>query len=232
MASPGSVKEAFFLASEMLSLVWHFQTPGILLTEKHMSESRLTVDIDVEKSDWPDPLMHNGEEYNRYLDTSDGISPLLFPPSKHLIKWDSYEHDESGITTEDPDLIVMMHDKRRKKAQALLERMKKMRTVNLFGSSGPLIFAYGSTTMSVLEALRVRNIEAMVVQPVYLEPLPVWEFEGYRGSDAIVVEQSASGQFASLLKEKAGIDVKAVVKKYDGRPFEPVELAGMIGEVI
>ena len=80
---------------------------------------------------------------------------------------------------------------------------------------------YGSTTMSVLEALRTGGIKATVVQPIFLEPLPVWELESYRGRNVIVVEQSAIGQFADLLREKAGIEAKRVIKRYDGRPFEP-----------
>ena len=225
VASPGSMEEAFYLAAEMLDMVWRFQTPGILLTEKHLAESRMTVDIDINKAKLPEPLLHKTGEYKRYLDTDNGVSPLLFPPSNELIKWDSYEHDESGITTEDPETITRMQDKRSRKTKAIVEHLKSVHTVNVFGDKGPVIFTYGSTTLSVLEALRIGNIEATVVQPVYLEPLPFWELEKYKGNQVIVVEQSCTGQFASLLKEKIGIESKAIIKKYDGRPFDPQELA-------
>jgi 2-oxoglutarate ferredoxin oxidoreductase subunit alpha len=231
VASPGSIEEAFYLASELLDLVWRFQTPGILLTEKHLAESSMTLDLDLEKAKWPEPLMHNSGEYKRYLDTENGISPLLFPPSRELIKWDSYEHDEKGITTEEPGMIARMQEKRNRKRKVILDHLKKIRTVNTSGDKGPLIFTYGSTCMSVLEALKAGDIEATVVQPVYLEPLPVWEFEKYKDRDIIVVEQSCTEQFASLLQEKAGLKIKTVIKKYDGRPFDPVELANKIKEV-
>ena len=230
VASPGSMEEAFYLAAEMLDLVWRFQTPGILLTEKHLAESRMTVDIDVNKAKLPEPLMYKTGEYKRYLDTENGISPLLFPPSNELIKWDSYEHDELGITTEDPETITRMQDKRNRKTEAIIDHLKSMHTVNVFGDKGPVIFTYGSTTLSVLEALRAGDIEATVVQPVYLEPLPLWELKKYRGNPVIVVEQSCTGQFATLLQEKIGIEPKAVIKKYDGRPFDPEELALKIKE--
>jgi len=108
--------------------------------------------------------------------------------------------------------------------------MKTMHTINVFGEKGPVIFTYGSTTLSVLEALKAGGIDATVVQPIYLEPLPVWELEKYKEGEVIVVEQSCSGQFASLLKEKAGIEAREIIKKYDGRPFDPVELADKIRE--
>jgi 2-oxoglutarate ferredoxin oxidoreductase subunit alpha len=232
VASPGSIMEAFYLTAEMLEMVWRFQTPGIILTDKHIAESRMTVDMDANKVKWAEPVMHSTGEYKRYLDTENGVSPLLFPPSKELIKWDSYEHDEMGVTTEDSDTIAKMQEKRNRKKKAVADYMMGMYTVNVYGDKGPVIFTYGSTTMSVLEALRCDDITAKVIQLIYLEPLPVWELEKYKESGVIVVELSCEGQFASLLSEKVGIEPKAVIKKYDGRPFDPMELANRIKEVI
>ena len=232
VASPGSMEEAFYLAAEILDILWRFQIPGILLTEKHLAESRMTVDIDLNQAKWPQPVMHKQGEYKRYLDTDNGVSPLLFPPSKELIKWNSYEHDESGITTEDSETISRMQEKRNRKTKAIIEYLKSIHTVNVFGDKGPVIFTYGSTTLSVLEALRAGNIDATVVQPVYLEPLPLWELEKFKKNKVIVIEQSCTGQFATLLKEKVGIESKAVIKKYDGRSFDPQELALKIKEVV
>lgn len=228
VASPGNSQEAFYLSAELLALAWRFQTPAILLTDKHTSESRMSVDIDASKAARPEPLMHSGGEYKRYLDTKDGVSPLLFYPSKELVKWNSYEHDEKGITIDAPEGIARMHDKRRRKAQTLLEYMKSQRTVNTYGDGDSVIFAYGSTTMSVLEAVRHGKLKAKVVQPIYLEPFPVWEMERYKGARSVAVEVSSTGQFATLLKEKGNIDIDKTILKYDGRPFEPAELAAQL----
>ncbi len=230
VASPGSVEEAYRLSAEMLALVWEFQIPGILLTEKHLSESRVTVDIDTSDAAWVEPVMHKGGEYKRYRFTDTGVSPLLHPPSDQLIKWTSYEHDELGLTTERGDEIVGMHEKRGRKLPALIGRLKGMTTVRRYGSGGPTIVTYGSTTLSVREALRAGGIDATVVQPVYLQPFPEWELSGLRGSAPVVVEQSASGQFATLLRDKLGVEPSAVIRRYDGRPFEPDELASQLRE--
>ncbi len=232
VASPGSMEEAFYLTAELLDLVWRFQTPGIIFTDKHLAESRMTVDIEADKAKWPEPVMHAGGEYKRYLDTDNGVSPLLFPHSKELIKWDSYEHDELGVTTEEPDMIARMQEKRNRKKKAVADYLMSMHTVNVYGDKSPVILTYGSTTMSVLEALRGGEIEVTVVQPVYLEPLPVWELEKYKDGEVIIVELSCEGQFASLLEEKVGIEPKSVIKKYDGRAFDPHELSARIKEVI
>lgn len=229
VAAPGSVEETYYVAAELLMLVWKFQTPGTLVLDKHLSESSHTVTIDPERAAWADFSSHGSGEYKRYTITDDGISPLLFPPSSEVIKWNSYEHDELGITTDKAERIAAMHDKRKKKLETLTAYMKTITTVNVYNPGYPVIMTYGSTTMSVLEALRAGDIDATVVQPVYLRPFPVWEFAGY--DTALVIEQSSTGQFATLLKEKARVDSE-VITKYDGRPFDPQELASRIKEVV
>jgi 2-oxoglutarate ferredoxin oxidoreductase subunit alpha len=243
VASPGMVEEAFYLTAEMLELVWKFQTPGIILTEKHLSESSMTVELEPDRAAWAEPTMHDPandnannpkvgvDGYKRYLDTLDGISPLLFPPSKEQIYWNSYEHDELGITTEDPEIIARMHDKRNRKTNTIKDYLKTMDTVNIFGSGDHNILTYGSTTMSVLEAVISFDIDATVIQPKYLEPLPVWALDNYKDKACIVVEQSAGGQFAYLLRDKVGLEINRLINQYDGRPFEPCHLAKMIKEV-
>ena len=232
VASPGTIEEAFYLASELLALVWKFQTPGILLTEKNLSESSMTVEITPRNAKWAETKLYQGSGYKRYLDTDDGVSPMLFPPSTEVIKWDSYEHDEYGITTEDAKVIRMMHDKRGKKISALIEYLKNKNTVNINRGEYPLnILCFGSTYMSVLEALKYGKLNATIIQPLYLNPLPVWELKEFKDQENIVVEQNSTGQFTKLLRERARIQIKDTIKKYDGRPFDPIELFNQIKEV-
>jgi 2-oxoglutarate ferredoxin oxidoreductase subunit alpha len=234
VASPGGVEEAFYLAGELLNLAWEFQIPAILLTEKHLSESKTTVDIDVEQALWPESAGYQGEEsaYCRYSDTEAGVSPPLFPPSSELIKWNSYEHDEKGVTTEEPAMVTRMHDKRARKRTHLESFLKDVRTVNVYGEGETPIFTYGSTTLSVREAMAAGGIEAKVVQPVYLEPTPTSELRKHRKGNPIVVELSSTGQFARFLTERCGIKPAHVITKYDGRPFDPDELAKRIKGVM
>lgn len=233
VASPSSISEAFYLTSELFDMTFKYQTPAILLTSKHLSESHITVDLDLNKTKWAEgKLFNENGEYKRYLDTEDGISPLKYPPSEDLIKWNSYEHDELGITTEDPDMTAKMHDKRHRKTENCIEYMKNLKTVNVYGDSGPLIFTWGSTTMSVLEALNYGDIDATVIQPIYLRPFPTWEIKGYKDQPVVTVELNKTGQFTQLIKEKAGITVKKLINQYNARPFDPIELSAKLKEVL
>ena len=231
VASPGSIEDGYYLTAEMLSLVWLFQTPGILLSEKHFTEGTMSVDLAIDAAAWAEPLLSADGDYRRYRDTATGISPLPAAPEGQVVKWSSYEHDERGITTEEPLLTTKMVDKRLRKQAGIVEVLKRLNCTNRYefgNGNAPVILTYGSTTLSVLEAVRAGGIEATVVQPRYLEPLPVWDLEQYQGRPLVVVEMSASGQFANLLAEKAGLRPRAVIRRYDGRPFDPVELAQAI----
>ncbi|MBN2537507.1 2-oxoacid:acceptor oxidoreductase subunit alpha [candidate division WOR-3 bacterium] len=231
VASPGTVEQAFCLAADLLTLAWRFQVPAVLLTEKHLSECRMSLDFRPDRPAWAEPVTHAEGEFRRYRITGDGVSPLLFPPSDEVIKWSSYEHDEAGYTTEARPGITAMQDKRLAKAATLEQAVGELDTVRVHGE-GPLIVTWGSTLMSVLEALEFGGIAARVVQPLFLEPLPVRRLAELRGRKPVVVEQSATGSFARLLRERAGVEPGAEIRQYDGRPFDPEELAARLKEAL
>ena len=56
--------------------------------------------------------------------------------------------------------------------------------------------------------------------------------EALAGREVIVVEQSATAQLAALLQRETEVKVSSTITQYDGRPFDPEELAGRLKEVI
>jgi 2-oxoglutarate ferredoxin oxidoreductase subunit alpha len=233
VASPGSIEEAFYLSGELINLAWRFQTPAILLSEKHLTESSMNVDLKLEKIQEVEPDLHTNGSYQRYRQTDTGVSPLLFPPSDKMIKWNSYEHDEHGYTTEEAEVIVRMKMKRRTKQESLIRYLQeKVQTVNEFGTGDPCVFTFGSTTMSVREAVLHADLSCIVVQPIYLQPFPSWNLRKYIGRKVVVVEQNSTGQLEQLLREKIGITPVSSIRQFDGRPFDPVDLAEQLREVI
>ena len=104
--------------------------------------------------------------------------------------------------------------------------------LNLGGNGKIALVTYGSTTCSVREAAKYLD-DVRIVQVVYLEPFPTWAVEeALQGVEKIVtIELSIDGQFTTLLKYN-GIKADALVRKYDGRPFDPIDLANQIKEAI
>ncbi len=65
-----------------------------------------------------------------------------------------------------------------------------------------------------------------------MEPYSFLKNKKYKNKKTIVVEQSSIGQFSNLLKEQTGLSFEKVIKQYNGRPFDPIELSNKISEVL
>jgi len=235
VASPDSFERAFTLSAELLDLAWEVQTPAILLTEKHLSES--AADIVLSDVDFPQepslPLPYPGE-YKRYAITDNGISPLKSPGHAHsgdddVIKWNSHEHGENGVRIDNAPAMIAMKDKRNRKAAYLKQATQRYQRVAKYGEGDSLVFAYGSTALELREALKYHSFQLVV--PIYLEPFPAEELAEYRGQEAIIVEHSSQPHFAEFLRIKLGIRSKADILRYDGRTWDSMELAKLIREV-
>lgn len=236
VATPDSVQRALSLAAELLSLAWQYQIPVILLTEKELSEGM--TDIDIEPGSLPsaDPVFgESGSSYQRYQITDNGVSPLCFPGSQNspdtVIKWSTHEHLESGLRTDKAADIVAMKDKRYQKTEHVKSACDKFETIAEYGEGDIIVFAYGSTVLELREALKFSPKPFKIVAPVYLEPFPMERLSFYKGKEVVVVEHSVTGQFADFLKWKLGVEVRKTIRKYDGRPFDPVKLSELINEV-
>jgi 2-oxoglutarate ferredoxin oxidoreductase subunit alpha len=233
--APGDAEEAFYTAGLAMNLAWKFQIPAFVLSDKHLSESIFSFEADLDKVKPEKPLLWNNQgEYKRYQDTQNGISPLAFPgnPSA-IVKATSYEHDESGITTEEPEAIVKMQRKRLRKRKALEDELEKYETVNVYGNpdSKTVLLCWGSTKGACIEVAEALDLK--VVQPLILEPLPVEALKkALSGADKIIdVEVNATGQLAKLISGH-GICIDDMILRFDARPFTVDVLLDNVKEVL
>ncbi len=235
VVAPGDVEEAFYLTAEALNLAWKLQIPIIILSDKHLSESVFSAEFDENKVVIENPKMWNKKgKYKRYSFKEDGISPLAFPGEKKaIVKLNGYEHDEFGITTEDPEPIIKGNEKRLKKMKTIENIMKKKETVKVYGNlkSKTVLTAWGSTKGVVAEIASSHNIKA--VQPLYLQPFPTWELKKHlsNAEKIINIEVNSTGQLGKLLKSN-GFRVDKQILKYDGRPFTVDELDKKIKKIV
>jgi 2-oxoglutarate ferredoxin oxidoreductase subunit alpha len=233
--APGDAEEAFYLTGLAVNLAWQLQVPSFVLSDKHLSESIFSFDADLDKVKPAEPLLWDGQgEYKRYLDSENGISPLAFPgnPSA-IVKATSYEHDEYGITTEEPEQIARMQKKRLRKRKTLMDELSKHEQVKVYGNmeSKTAIICWGSTKGACIEVAEELGLK--VVQPLVLEPLPIESFkEALEGVDKIIaVEVNATGQLATLLSGH-GICIDDMVLRFDARPFTVDVLLDKVKEVL
>ena len=232
--APGDADEAFHLAAEAMNLAWRFQIPVIILSDKHLSESTFSSSFEASRAGEEPPKLWDGTgDYKRYAQTEDGVSPLAFPGGGAVVKANSYEHDEFGITTEDADLIAKAQEKRLRKAEALEEHLSGKETLRVHGDpdSRIALVVWGSTKGVAVEV--AERIGASVIQPLYLLPLPKRELEKrLEGAERVIgIEGNSTGQFCRWLRYH-GLRVDEVLLKYDGRPFASDELEGKLRGIL
>jgi 2-oxoglutarate ferredoxin oxidoreductase subunit alpha len=170
--------------------------------------------------------------YKRYQDTDTGISPFAFAPDdKAVVKANSYEHDEYGITTEDPSITKKMQEKRLRKEEYLKIDLEYSECVKTYGdrNARTALVCWGSNKGVCVEAAETLGLK--VIQPLVLLPFPLKQFkralEGV--TKLICVENSATSQLAKEIS-RYGITANGSVLKYDGRPFSVEELKEAVKE--
>ncbi len=236
VVAPGDLEEAYYWSAQALNLAWKYQIPAIILTDKNLNEGICNFDIQsVEGIEEISPYLWDGKTpYKRYNDVESGISPIAIAPRKEaVIKVNSYEHDEFGITTEDITVTKKMQDKRLRKGKYLIEELKGFRTVNTYGNDdhSTALLCWGSNKGVCVEL--AQKLELKVVQPLLLSPFPEDAFkEALRGvKKLIAVENNATGQLVRLIRTY-GFCTDAMILKYDGRPFALDELETSVKEAI
>ncbi len=235
VVAPGDITQACAWSARALSLAWTCQVPAIILVDKTLCEG-ITPLLDGAFPVFPEgdvPDIPAGRPYRRYTITETGISPMLHPPVPGSpVKVNSYVHDEAGITTERADITIDMTEKRLRKGETLLRKIRGLDPVERYGrgGAGTTILCWGSTVPVCREVAAGRGLG--VVQPVVLSPFPGEDLKmALAGTERVVaVEENALGQLG-MLCARNGIVIDAAVRKYDGRPFTVEELERRLAEV-
>jgi len=243
IVAPGDAEEAYYWSGMALNLAWKFQVPAFILTDKVVSESQYSFDIDLAADPSGElkeeilqaPLLWNGQgEYKRYRYTQTGVSPLAFPPQKgQVIKADSYTHNEEGITTEDPQITRDNSDKRQRKGQFMAANLERYETVKVFGdrNSKIALLCWGSNKGVCMEAAGKLGLK--VIQVLVLSPFPEKKVkDALQGVERLLaVECNSTGQLARLAGFY-GVKTDERILKYDGRPFSVEDLMAELGRAL
>jgi len=217
VASPYTIEDAYKLSAELMNLAWKYQTPAILLTDKHLVESLQIAELHGAEIEETEIVRSSDGVVKRYELTESGVSRYAVPPA--IAKFNSNEHTEYGITTDSAEVRKAMHDKRVRKEKLILEEVKERGYVEYFKGKEAVV-TWGSTFGALYEVVEELGYRLIVIR--YLRPLVLPELE-----EAKVVECNRTGQLAGLL-ESRGVRVERILK-WDGRPFTPEELREVLG---
>jgi 2-oxoglutarate ferredoxin oxidoreductase subunit alpha len=183
----------------------------------------------------PVPFDETDAGYLRYKLTPDGVSPMAIPgtPGGQYVAM-GLEHNEKGRHRPDPRSHTQMTEKRfRKFDLAAGDAPAPVTYGNPDAEIG--IVTWGSTAGVAIEAidvLKTEGIEACLVAPKMLLPLPDQQLGAFMRSKRHIVipEVNYRGQFANLVMGKYPRDAVRV-NVYGGRPMLVSKLVEAIRQV-
>ncbi len=247
--APSNPAEAYRFTVRAFQLAEEWQTPVLVASDLHLSESYGTVDRAEIDLDVPVPpiatVEPNGHEYKRYRYTASGVSPRAIPgqPGLNFIAG-SDEHDETGHLISDVKSGVPVWVAER--AKMMEKRMRKLeglaRTTDPPVLEGPeaadvTFIAWGSTAGAVRDAMRILSARGVHANLLFLPT--VYPLHGAavaarlaKAKHPILVEGNYSGQLGRLIRAETGLEIRDKLLKYDGEPFYPMEIVRKATEVI
>lgn len=241
VVAPGDPSEAFYLTFAAFNLADKYQTPVVVLTDKHLSESFWTwepfdttgIKIDHGAVLGEDELSHIGA-YKRFQITDSGISPRTRPGIPNgVFKATGNEHNEFGLISEDADNRAHQMEKRLRKTASLdISEIG----VKLHGDPNAelTLIGWGSTKSVILDTMswlkENRHLGCNFLQVIYMEPFPTDRVTEVMGNakQTILIENNSTGQLGSLIRQKTGLAIADKILKYNGRQFFRDELADLI----
>lgn len=226
--TPGDIEECFHMTMEAFNLADKYQTPVLVLVDKNVLESHMSVpffdtsSFEIERGKYTTELV---PDYQRYAPSEDGISIRSIPGTGNHFVSNSDEHDVYGYSSESSSNRISQMNKRMTKLKTCAER--DMPVPKLYGDkkATTTIVSWGSNKGAILEALPYLP-DTNYLHLTWVNPFPR-DFVSevlYKAKRVINVECNFSAQMGGIIKEQTGFGNFENLLKYDGRPFYPHEI--------
>jgi 2-oxoglutarate ferredoxin oxidoreductase subunit alpha len=259
--APSGVQDCFYQTIRAFNIAERYQMPVILLSDQSIGYRKATVrvpdlsnlttvdsSVPSDRIVVPDPEhiqianrlgpgREDLENYMRFRDSADGISPIARPGSpggQYLAT--GLEHTEAGLPDYSPANHAKMTRKRFKKLSALSRALEK-NPPEYYGPQDAEIgiIGWGSTEGAIREARYLAAEKGIVVRhlhPKLVSPLPDRRIEHFLAelTQVIVVEENYTGQFAHFVKGRFGVR-PIEVHKCEGVPITPEEILAAVQKV-
>ncbi len=242
--APGDNEEIFQMVFEAFNLAERYQTPAIIMLDKYLSESsmsciNLSADkFTIDRGRISDPKkLKKIKNYQRYQLADDGISERSLPGMENgVFCANSDEHEYHGLVDESSSMRIWQVDKRLRKLETAVKFMPGPQFIGPKDAKITII-SWGSGKLPACQVMATNNQQLTTNNAInvlhfsYLWPMNVKAVSQALENCApntLLIEQNATGQFQSLLKEQIGWEPAAILRKYDGRPFFAEEIVEKI----
>lgn len=246
--APSTVADCYASTVEAFNLADKYQLPVMLISDLLVSEHPETIEpeempakVPIDRGALVTSWDNSKGRFKRYEFTASGISPRALPGTANTIHVaPSDDHDEEGILISDmftnSALRRKISEKRMKKMDLLLKELPAPKLEGPADAEVTLI-TWGSTHGAVHEAialLAASGIRANHLNFKYLLPFHAREAKEIlsRAQRTICIEANFTGQFARHLRAETGYSVHDQYLKYDGEPFEPLQIVHRVRAIL
>ncbi len=212
--APSSFEEAYTFAGKALNRSDQYQHPVIILLDKQLSESYLTINPEqliaepINRGKLAKPEAE--DKFQRYELTEDGISPYSVPGVENTtFIATSYEHDEYGFTNEEPVLKGKMMEKRFKKMDTFIstEFSEEYYGYEIINPDAETFYITMGVNRYVLEQHIAGNdkLWVIIIKNFYPFDLRLKDFLDQRAEkikNLIFVEMNYSGNLQDLVRKE------------------------------
>lgn len=225
-------EDSFRLINEAFNFSEKFQTPVILLSEKTILESKMSVnrksfeqEIKIERGLIEGPNNEEPRRGDRYKLTESGVSPRWIPGSGNEYYFaNGDEHFENGDDTEKADEVELMYEKRMKKMAAIKGDLPAPEIFGVKENADISFVGWGSSKNAMRDAIKIYEEKGVKVN--YLHFSFVWPLKEKAVQDFFaknknvnLIEGNYLGQFGNIVESEAGVKFKNRLLKFDGRAF-------------
>jgi 2-oxoglutarate ferredoxin oxidoreductase subunit alpha len=234
--------DAFDLIQHALNYAEEFQMPVIVLTEKVIAETILSIDMFkqnkipiirelVEKKD-----LAKLKNSDRYKLSDTGISKRWMPGSAEAYYFaNGDEHWESGELSEEAVQNEHMYKKRNLKLETLELKLPEPEVYGVGKGAHISFIGFGSTKnimQDVIKEFALEGIKVNYLHYSYVYPLKIEKLNKFRKENTNIhlIEGNYQGQLGHYIEAKTDIVFKGKLLKYNGRAFYLEDLVEYINQ--
>lgn len=240
VVAPSTYEDGYQLIGKVLNRSDQYHHPIITLIDKQFSESYLSIDkntLTAESINRGKLMKAWVDWFKRYEFTDDGVSPVTLPGMENgEFITTSYEHDEYGATSEEPNNKKLMNDKRFKKLDTFVQQefTKDFYGYDIINPEAKIFFVtFGMNRIVLEEYLRVKNKKSVkyglivikVLQPLDMRLKEFLDTKVKQIKKLVFVEMNYSWQLQELISNKCLLHDKkwnnkiSHIRKYTSYPI-------------
>jgi 2-oxoglutarate/2-oxoacid ferredoxin oxidoreductase subunit alpha len=228
------IEDSYHATCDAFNVAEQLQVPVIVLSDQSIAQRRETIAAEAlthEVVERRTPSQLELEDYRRYRDTSDGVSPMASPGmAGGVYQTNGLEHDERGR----PSSAYVVHERMNAKRYRKLDcAARLLKTHHRLGGTRPElgVLCWGSTLGPVREAVSRLGPGASrvgVFAPRLLAPLPADAVQQFidECDRILVVELSYAAQFHQYLRTQVDLprSKTTVYSRSGGKLFGATEI--------